>query len=66
MLITRTSIITGKVNTIDLPITDDQLSLWQDGEYAQVAFSNLTPAQREFIMTGITGDEWESEIGNED
>ena len=32
---------------------------WQQlGHSIQVAFSNLSDSEREFLMTGITGDEW--------
>ncbi len=58
MIIRRTSPFSGQDNTMDLPVTQAQLDLWQGGELAQNVFSNLNAEQREFIMTGITPEEW--------
>lgn len=58
MLITRTSIYSGIERTMDIPITFGQLQLWEAGMNIQDAMPNLTIEQREFIMTGITNDEW--------
>ena len=63
MQITRTSQISGVEHTMDLDITEDQIRRWRAGEPIQRAFSNLTPSQREFLMTGITEEEWESIFG---
>jgi hypothetical protein len=32
----------------------------------QDAIPNLTPDQREFIMNGITAEEWEESLGEEE
>lgn len=66
MNITKKSQATGKVRTIDLPITNEQLSAWQSGVPAQEAFPNLTADQREFIMTGITKEEWDEIFGTKE
>jgi len=58
MKITRQSMSTGIVRTLDLPVTQEQLDLWESGLVIQRAMPNLTADEREFIMTGITGDEW--------
>lgn len=58
MKITRTSPFSGKVNTMDIDITEEQLKQWHDGRLIQHAMPNLTPDEREFIMTGITPEEW--------
>jgi len=62
MQVTRTSRISGITRTIDLPITEDQLIDFGRGARVQDALWNLTPAQREFFMTGITEEEWEQFI----
>ena len=59
MNITRTDPFTGKENTIEIDVTPLQLQLWKSGEMIQHAMSNLTPDEREFIMTGITPDSWD-------
>lgn len=59
MKVTRTSIVSGKTRTLDLPVTEEQIDNYLiKGMLIQEAFPNLTPDQREFIMTGITDEEW--------
>jgi len=49
---------------MDLPITEeafrDGLHRRDGGDLIQHAFPKLTDGQREFIMTGITPEEWAS------
>lgn len=59
MKITRKNLATGKNNTLDLDITADQLQDWQMGIHAQHAFPNLTPDEREFIISGIMPGEFD-------
>jgi hypothetical protein len=63
MKVTRTSPFSGKENTKELPITEQQLSAWEGGMLAQDAFPNLSADDREFIMTGITSEEWDMAFG---
>ena len=63
MLIRRTSLFSGKSRVMDIPVTEDQLERWQNGELIQNVMPNLTPDQREFIMTGITSEEWDEAFG---
>lgn len=43
-----------------------RLYLWQQaGQVIQVAFSNLSDSEREFILTGITPEKW-NEIFSEE
>ncbi len=58
MLITRTSPLSGTKRTWDLPITLEQLQAFEDGKI-QVALVHLTPAQREWILTGLSPSEYE-------
>lgn len=58
MLITRTSSYSGKTRTKDLPVTEAQMNAWQRGEHIQKALSHLSADEREFILTGITPEEW--------
>lgn len=66
MLIERRSLVSGVLRTLDLPITEDQIEMWESGAKVQDAFPNLTPSQREFILTGITDDEWDVAFPPED
>jgi len=63
MKITRKSPFSGDVNTMDLDVTQEQLDLWNSGVSIQNALSNLSPENREFIMTGITPEEWDESFG---
>jgi hypothetical protein len=58
MNITRKSIITGKVHTLDLPVTEAQIALYKAGALAQNIFPDLDADGREFIISGITPEEW--------
>ena len=59
MQVTRTSMMSNKQRTMELDITEKQLHAWQnEGVLIQDAFPNLTPAEREFLMTGMTDEEW--------
>ena len=60
----RTSPYSGKVNEIELPLSEDQFkqlfAKWQTGELIQEVFYMLTPNQREFIATGLLPEEWDA------
>lgn len=57
--------LTGIVRTFDIAVTQEQLNTYAQGELAQNAFPNLSENDREFIMTGITAEEWET-LGHKD
>ena len=59
MIIHKRSLISGKTNAMDLPVTKEQVKEWQDGGLIQDVFPDLTPDEREFIQTGITPNEWQ-------
>lgn len=53
--------LTGKLHTTELDITERQLESYERGEgLLQDIFYNLTLAEREFIKSGITNEEFES------
>lgn len=58
MLITKLDLITKKLNTMDLPVTEEQLYRHAKGALAQDVFKHLTPDQREFLISGITSEVW--------
>ena len=58
MQITRTSPLTGEVNTKEINVTPAQIASWEGGELAQNAFPNADSDEREFIMTGYTEHDW--------
>ncbi len=64
MLISRRSPFSGKINDREIPVTEAQLAEWHSGKLIQEAMPNLSADDREFIMTGITPEEWEETFGN--
>lgn len=64
---TRTSDLTGKLNSMDLPIIQEAVAAWkQSGQYVQDFFPQLNADQREFLLTGATPEEWEELFGSEE
>lgn len=66
MIIRRQSPFSGKINQMNLPITQEQIRAYQNGALLQDAFPNLTAGQREFYKTGITEDEWNNAFAEQD
>lgn len=59
MLVTRRSVLTGVVHSMDIPVTAAELDRYYENSVdIQVALAHLSPGQREFIMTGVTPEEW--------
>ena len=58
MKIKRTSQVSGVTRTLDLDVTRQQLIQWESGASIQSVMGHLTPSEREFIITGITDEEW--------
>lgn len=63
MKVIRRSPFSHKVHEMDLPISERQLKKWQGGAMVQDAFPNLSDEEREFILTGVTPEEWEEAFG---
>jgi hypothetical protein len=58
MLIQRVSTLTGNYHEQEIPITERQWENYLNGMLIQYAMPNLTPEQREFIISGSTAEEW--------
>lgn len=63
MLVRRRSPFSGKIHEMELPVTEQQMKIWQDGMLIQDAMPHLNDSQREFVMTGITPAEWKEFFG---
>jgi hypothetical protein len=63
MKITMQSAMSGNINTLDVAITHGQFSAWIGGALIQEAMPHLTASEREFLMTGITSEEWDETFG---
>ena len=66
MKITRTSIFSGNTNTMELNVTQEQLTAWESGVNIQVAMPQLNAEEREFVKTGMTPTEWNELFGEEE
>ena len=64
MLVTKQSPISGKLNSMELPITEAQLKAHQNGELVQNVFPTLSREEREFLVSGISPKEWNDLFGN--
>lgn len=60
MLITRTSQLSGRVRSREINVTKEQLQEWlKSRKHIDVVLSHLSNSEREFLLTGITDDEWD-------
>ena len=59
MLVGRKSLFTGAKSEMEIDVTEKQITLWMEGELIQNVMPNLSPDEREFLMTGITPAEWD-------
>lgn len=63
MLIRRTSPFSGKTVDREIPVTQEQINNWQSGTLIQDAMPNVSSEDREFLITGITPEEWKEYFG---
>jgi len=58
MKITRISMLSFRHNEMELPLTEEQylvgMRLRESGELIQNVFPDLSPVQREFLITGMS------------
>ena len=66
MVVVAISALTGHKHAAPLEITEAQVYDWVNGASIQDAMPNLSPEDREFLMTGITAKEWDSMFSDED
>ena len=64
--VTRKSILSGKTNTMALDITQESLDIYDTigGMLVQNVFPNLNKEEREFLINGVTPQEWTKYIGD--
>lgn len=66
MLIKRKSVLSGIERTKDIPVNPEDMLLWETGTVnIQDAMPYLNDSDREFILTGITEDEWSKAFSEE-
>jgi len=66
MRFVRKSPMTGKMNVRDIEVDPAAFQRYVDGALIQDALKDVSPADREFIMTGITPEEWDATFSTED
>ncbi len=68
LAVTRRSLVSGEVRTLILAITEAEWAAWHAPvpPLVQDAFPALTPAEREFVLTGIRQSEWDAHIRVDD
>jgi len=67
MLVKRQSVLTRNWNTMELPVTAQQIDEWKNkGRLIQDVFPHLSASQRQFLMSGVTEAEWVKAFGDED
>jgi len=66
MEIVRKSPVTGKFNIREVNVTKEQLERWYQGELIQTVMPDLTPSEREFLISGATDEDWEDLFGGEE
>ena len=68
--LSRISQYSGKLNTMTLNISPEAFLEGQEkrkgGMLIQDAYPTLTPAEREFLISGMTQQEWTDCFGTED
>jgi hypothetical protein len=66
-ILARVSPITGNLNEVEIPMSIEAYALgmraWKKGALIQDAFPTLPAPIREFIMSGITPQEWDDMFG---
>lgn len=59
--------LSGVERTMNIDVTFEQLHQWEvEGQPIQRVMPHLTAAEREFIMTGITDEEWQQMCPDEE
>lgn len=68
MKIKRKSPLTGKINEMEIAVTEKELQAYANDRSLMIqdAFPNLSPAEREFIKTGFTQSDWDAMFGGEE
>ena len=57
MIITKTSLLTGVENSVEVDITEDQLLEFLEGTALDIVAPDLNVFDKRFLLTGITIEE---------
>jgi hypothetical protein len=65
--VTKISMLTGKLHSLTVRMTEEQYNTWWKGRaLIQNTLPDTTADEREFLMTGITSEEWDTEFTKEE
>lgn len=64
MKITKRSVISGELHTREIDINVHQLEQMAKGKHIQWLCPQLSPEDREFLISGITPEEWNEHMGD--
>jgi len=59
MKITKVSMLSKIERSLELDVTAEEIKAWKSGMLIQDAMPRLNTDEREFMMSGITAEEWE-------
>lgn len=59
MIVSVRNVMSGMVNRMNLDVTVDQIEQWKGGDLIQDVMPHLSRDEREFLITGMTPDEWD-------
>lgn len=65
----KKSNLTGKTNEMIIPSEEGKILLWVNSdvqELIQDCFPELSNDEREFLLTGITPEEWDAAFGEDE
>ena len=66
MNVTRKSVLTGKTRTRNISVKPEDLALYETGAISiNDAMPYLNSQDREFIMVGITNNEWKNAFSSQ-
>jgi len=63
MLVTKRNVVTGQIAVREMPVTQEELNRHRNGELAQNVWPNMDYREREFLISGLTPEEWDALFG---
>ena len=66
MIFVRKNPFTGAIIEREIDVTAAAVAAWEDGELIQNAMPDVSPSDRDFILMGITQEDWEEFLSEED
>lgn len=66
MIVSRKDPMTGRIRSVSMNITPEQMAAYESGTVIQLAAPNLTADEREFILTGLLPEEFDALMADDD